>query len=135
MIGHVAKHRADYAKVVGVFGDLREEFADFDSAFAVSLKSERRSERGAAQAFVLAQFFFAGKRLSMKLIEFWLGIKRVHLRGTAVHKEVNDALGGSWKSWAAGRKRREACRGVGLSESHLAQHACQREAAYSKAGL
>ena len=55
-----------------MFGDLREEFADFDSAFAVSLKSERRSERGAAQAFVLAQFFFAGKRLSMKLIEFWL---------------------------------------------------------------
>ena len=91
MIRHIGLHGADDTYVINALGDVRKKFTHLDAAPSVFLKLERRLKRRAGAAFggeIINRQWFA-----VELGEDRLGIKRVHVRRTAVGKDVDDALG------------------------------------------
>ena len=91
VVGNVGVKRFHNAKVVGKFGEVRENIADFRAALSVLLEAERRFVHGSGFAF--RGKVGVGKRLSVILFQRGLVIKGVYVRRPAIHKQENHALG------------------------------------------
>ena len=86
VIRHVRVHRANHRRCHRcILGHVRKHFADLDPALAILVKLERRGKRRARFAFGLE--IFHRQRLARVFRQRRLGIERVHVRRSAIHKK------------------------------------------------
>ena len=91
VVGHVGMHRANDGNVVDVPGNVGEYLADFDAALAMFLEAKRRRKRrpGAPLgAQIRHRQLPAGVAQQGRL-----RIEGVDVGRSAIHEEMNDALG------------------------------------------
>lgn len=89
MVRHIGVHRSNHAHVVDHFTDMRKQLTDLDATLAVFFEFKGRSIRS-TRLPLRSQIIRNG--LPMKLVESWLGIKRVNLRRPTVHEQVDYRL-------------------------------------------
>ncbi len=131
VIRHVGVHRADDADVVDALRGLRENLAHFDPALPVFFEVVRRLVSRAG--FPLGLQMLQRDALPVHRRELRFRVKGVHVRRSAVHEQVDDALRFAGKMRRARRERIEARSGVRLHPERLAQDAAQRERAHAHA--
>ena len=83
-------HQAD---VVGHFGQVRETLGHIHATFAKLAKLERTRHQLVVFAPRLQWVDFHLVDLVVTALEFWLGIKRVHLAGSAVEEDHDYIIG------------------------------------------
>ena len=83
-------HRPDDSHLVDVFGDVRKQIADRNSAFSVLVKFPKAAER---LSFVveLRGFRFHGERLTVFFGQPWLWVEGINLADASIHVQKNDA--------------------------------------------
>ena len=91
MIGHLRVHGADDGDVVGMGGGAGEEFANLQAALTVARELEGRGQGCAGFAF--GAEVLAGQGLASVFRQGRLGVESVHLRRSAIEKEMHDAAG------------------------------------------
>src|SRR5262245_27569568 len=89
VIRQIRAHRTYDAQIVHAPGDIGIEFADFDAALSVPLKLIWRTKADSGFTFGLEM---NRQWLAVIFREHRLRIEGVHLRRTAVHKQVDDAF-------------------------------------------
>ena len=99
MVDRVGVHGAEHADLIGDAADVREEFADFGPALAMTgeLESARLAGearlRGHHAGDALAAANRIGEIFVELTIEFGLRIQQVEVRGAAGLEEADDAFG------------------------------------------
>ena len=94
VLGELRSHRSDHRKLVGVLGDVGKQRADLGSTLTVLIEFPRACEEGAVVVELRrGDFEELGRIPAVVLGQQRFGIKRVDLRGPAVHIEENNALG------------------------------------------
>ena len=110
MVRHIGLHRTDHRDVINMLGDVREYLAHLDAALAVFLEFERRLKSRARAALGLQ--IIHRQRLAVQPCQGRFRIERVHVRRTAVGKDVNDAF-------RFGRKLRRFWRERRIARNHV----------------
>ena len=72
-------------------GDMRKQLADRNPALSVILKFPGAGE-GGTDIVELGRFNLHPKRFSVLCRQPWFGIPTIHLRRSAIHVQVDDAL-------------------------------------------
>ena len=108
MIRHIRVHGADHAQVIGMARGLFEQLADLQSALTVALEGKGRAQCGTGGA--LGFQTLERDRLAVLLLQGGLGIKGVHLRGTAIHEQMHHAFRLRREVRCAGGRSRVSCR-------------------------
>ena len=85
-------------------GEGGEDLADFDAALAVLAEAEGRGEQVAGLAFGLE--ITRGQGLAGVFRQCRLGVEGVHLRGSAIEEEEDDAFGAGGEVRRAWAERR-----------------------------
>ena len=127
VIRHVRLHGADHANVIDRFRRLRKKLAYFDPAAAIFLKRKRRAKRRAGLALrvqVHRQF------LAVIFRELRLRIECIHMRGAAIHEEMNHPFRLAGKLRRLRQERIQIRRIRGADPERLPKHAAQRQPAH-----
>ena len=90
VVGVDGVHIADDAQIVGMLAQLREQFADFQSAFPALFELPRRVPDGAGVRARL--WFLAWHRLPVPLLHARLWVEGIHLTRATLREVVNDPL-------------------------------------------
>jgi hypothetical protein len=85
MSRYIRLHRMDHAKLVGMMGQLREQFRHPKPALSMPLEAPWTSHQSAART---------RSRFSVIAIERWFVVEGVDMRRTTAHAKKQDALGG-----------------------------------------
>ena len=93
MVVHSGLHRADQADVVGDRAEVRQEFAEFHPALAVTRELPERPQHLGRRLGHVVVFQVARELLPVPLREHRLGVEQVHLRRPAHHEEGDHRLG------------------------------------------
>ena len=113
-VGQVDRvHRFENSDPIHAGGQVRHDIRNPGSRFPVPGKLEGASHQRARRPRV---FYLPGDlleiRLAMPLVEFRLGIKQVHLAGSAIHEQVDHRFGFWFKVWLAGLEVKAAANRV-----------------------
>ena len=87
---------ADDGEVVGALGGVRKQVGHFESGLAVLLECERGAEEDGILEAAVHEFGVSeagGRMLAVEFRQQRLGIERVHVARSALHEQVDHALG------------------------------------------
>ncbi len=125
VIGHIVEHGAYDAEFVCVLCHMGKEFADLYPALAVFGELEVRAERGTAEPLVFAQICGHREGFAVEFFQLRFRIKRVHLGGTAIHEQMNDAFCFSGKLRTSRSQRGQGSRD-GLCQAQFVEKPAER---------
>lgn len=103
MVRQIGIHRSNDAHIIDLLANVRKNLADLNAAFTILPEGKRRSHRHARDAF--GDQVGRVERLFMPPREFWLGIKGIDVRGSAVEENVDHSFGPRGKVGWLGRER------------------------------
>jgi hypothetical protein len=89
MIGNIRVHGTDHAQVIGTASQIRKQFTHYHAAVALRRKLERRGNEPSA----FLRFRNPCGLFAFVVLQRWLGVKRIDVRRTAVHEQVNHPFG------------------------------------------
>ena len=96
MVDLFGPHRADDAEVVRVCADVGEEVTDFDASLAVFLIVDEGAAGLKYRPLQLRELLSLGEGfgegLAVELLECWLPVEGLEVRGAARHTEIDDAF-------------------------------------------
>ena len=93
VVDALSDHRADHAQIVRASGDLGEQLADGNAAFAAPLEFPGGAHQAAGLLGIEGQRALDRQGLAVVAVQAGFRIEGVDVRDTAVHEQEDDSLG------------------------------------------